>query len=156
MAASQYDDFGPAANEVGKKVKAIEEKHKGMASIDALGLDAAEICLVPGVVIPTKFKVPHFEKYKGNSDPRTLISAYCRKMAAYSSDDRLLMHFFQDSLSGVSLDWYMQLEGTNIYTWREMAEAFLKHYKYNTDMAPKRIQLLNLTQKYEETFKEYA
>lgn len=79
-----------------------------------LGLDTMEMCLVLGVVIPVKFKVP--KKYKGNSDPRTHIRAYCREMAAYSGDDRLLMHFFQDSLSGASLDWYMHLEGTHIRT----------------------------------------
>lgn len=37
-----------------------------------------------------------------------------------------------------------------------MVEAFLKHYQYNTDMAPNQTQLQNLTQKYDETFKEYA
>lgn len=94
-AASQYDAFGPVTNEVEKKVRVIKEKLKEMNNIDALGLDAAKICLVPGVVIPTKFKVPEFEKYKGANGPKTHIKAYCRKMAAYSSDDRLLMHFFQ-------------------------------------------------------------
>lgn len=41
-------------------------------------------------------------------------------------------------------------------SWRELAEAFLKHYQYNTDMAPNRTQLQSLTQKSEESFKEYA
>ena len=40
-----------------------------MESTDVLGLDAEEMCLVPGVVILAKFKVLDFEKYKGNSDP---------------------------------------------------------------------------------------
>ncbi|XP_050919407.1 uncharacterized protein LOC127136940 [Lathyrus oleraceus] len=154
--ASQDDAFDSVTNKVERKVKAIEEKLKAMGSTDVLGLDAEEMCLVPGVIIPAKFKVPEFEKYKGNSDPRTHIRAYYQKMAAYSSDDQILMHFFQDSLSGESLDWYMQLEGNHIHTWREMAEAFLKHYQYNTDMEPNRTQLQNLTQRSEESFKEYA
>lgn len=66
------------------------------------------------------------------------------------------MNFFQDNLSGALLDWYMQLEWTHIRSWRDMVEAFLKHYQYNTDMAPNQTQLQNLTQKYDETFKEYA
>lgn len=66
------------------------------------------------------------------------------------------MHFFQDSLSGESLDRYMKLKGTRIHTWRDMVEAFLRHYQYNTDMAPNRAQLQNLMQRSEETFKEYA
>ncbi|XP_050889260.1 uncharacterized protein LOC127094476 [Lathyrus oleraceus] len=90
---SQYDAFGSATNEVERMVKAIEEKLKAMGNTDVLGLDAAEMCLVLGVIIPTKFKVPDFEKYKGNSNPMTHIRAYCRKMPAYSSDDQLLMLF---------------------------------------------------------------
>lgn len=128
MAASMYEAFAPPANEVEKKVKAIEEKLRTMESTNALGLDAAEICLVPSVIIPAKFKIPDFEKYKGASDPTMHIQDYSRKMATYSYDELLLMHFFQDSLSGASLDWYIQLEGTHIRTWREMVEAFLKHY----------------------------
>lgn len=75
-----------------------------MEGFVVLGLDTAEIYLVPGVVMPTKFKVPEFEKYKGVSDPRTYIRAYFRKMVAYSDDDILLMNLFWDSLSGASLD----------------------------------------------------
>ncbi|MCI81157.1 hypothetical protein A2U01_0102429 [Trifolium medium] len=29
------------------------------------GLNAFDMCLVPDVVIPAKFKAPEFEKYKG-------------------------------------------------------------------------------------------
>ncbi|XP_050919221.1 uncharacterized protein LOC127136737 [Lathyrus oleraceus] len=103
-AASQDGAFGSATNEVERKVKAIEEKLKAMGNTDVLGLDAEEMCRVHGVIILAKFKVPDFEKYKGNSDPMTHIRTYCRKMAAYSSDDQFLMQFFQDSLSGASLD----------------------------------------------------
>lgn len=151
-----YDVFGPPANEVEKKVRAIEEKLKAMEGSNDIGFDATEMCLVPGVVIPTKFKVPDFEKYKGASNPRMHIRAYCLKMAAYLDNDRLLMHFFQDSLRGASLEWYMQLEGAHIWLWMDMVEAFLKHYLYNTYMAPSRTQLQNLTQKSDETFKEYV
>lgn len=127
-----------------------------MESTNVLGLDVSEICLVLGVIIPAKFKVPDFEKYKGARDPRTHIRAYFRKMAAYSGDNRLLMHFFQDSLRGAPLDWYMQLENTHTHTWREMDEVLLKHYQYNTDIALNRTQLQNIVQKSKETFKEYA
>ena len=37
-----------------------------------------------------------------------------------------------------------------------MDVAFLKHYQYNTNMAPNRTQLQNLMQKSEDTFKEYT
>jgi hypothetical protein len=67
-----------------------------------------------------------------------------------------MIHVFQDSLSGASLDWYMQLERTQVQTWKDLADVFMKQYKYNLDMAPSRMQIQNLGQKNNETFKEYA
>lgn len=66
------------------------------------------------------------------------------------------MHCFQDSLSGASLDWYMQLERTHVKTWEDLSNDFLRKYKYNLDMAPNRMQLQNLSQKGNKSFKEYT
>jgi len=56
--------------------------------------DMAELCLVPDVIIPPKFKVPEFDKYKGTTCPKNHLKMYCRKMGAYAKDEKLLMHFF--------------------------------------------------------------
>jgi len=66
---------------------------------------------------------------------------YCRKMAAYAHNEKLLIHCFQDSLGGVALNWYMHLEPTRIASWKDLVDAFLNQYKYNMDMAPDRMQL---------------
>ncbi|MCI72550.1 gag-protease polyprotein, partial [Trifolium medium] len=44
--------------------RALEERLKAVEGFSAYGVDALDICLVPDVVIPPKFKVPDFEKYK--------------------------------------------------------------------------------------------
>jgi len=72
---------------------------------------------------------------------------YCRKMAAHSHDEKLLIHFFQESLTGNTLNWYMHLESACIRSWKDLVDAFLKQYKYNIDMAPDRMQLQNMTKK---------
>ena len=61
--------------------------------------DMADLCLVPDVIIPLKFKVPDFDRYKGTTCPKNHLKMYCREMGAYSKDEKLLMHFFQDSLA---------------------------------------------------------
>lgn len=81
---------------------------------------------------------------------------YCRKMASYIDNDDLIIHYFQDSLSGASLDWYMGLECTKIRSWRDLFEMFLKQYKYHLNITPTRLQLHNQAYKSNETFKEYA
>ncbi|RDY07334.1 hypothetical protein CR513_08564, partial [Mucuna pruriens] len=65
-------------------------------------------------------------------------------MAAYIYDDKVLINCFQDSMTWVALNWYVSLERGRIKTWRDLAEAFLKQYKYNEDMAPDRSQLQNM------------
>ena len=118
--------------------------------------DAVGLCLVPDVIIPPKFKVPDFEKYKGTTCPKSHLTMYCRKMTAHVHDEKLLIYCFQDSLGGVSLNWYMHLEPTRISSWKDLVDAFLKQYKCNMDMAPDRMQLQNMEKKSSETFKEYA
>ena len=115
-----------------------------------------ELCLVPNVKVPAKFKVSEFEKYKGNTFPRAHLVMYVRRMSTHTNDQRLLIHFFQDSLTGATLKWYMSLDSVNIHTFNDLGEAFIKQYKYNVEMAPDRDQLRAMVQKDRESFKEYA
>ncbi|MCI13966.1 hypothetical protein A2U01_0035090, partial [Trifolium medium] len=132
--------------------RALEERLKDVEGFSAYGIDALNVCLVSDVVISPKFKVPDFERYKGIHCPRNHLRMFCRKMAAYVADEKLMIHVFQDSLSGASLDWYMQLERTHIQTWKDLADAFLKQYKYNLDMALNHMQVQNVAQKNNESF----
>ncbi|XP_050918478.1 uncharacterized protein LOC127135895 [Lathyrus oleraceus] len=91
---SFYDTFGPSTAEVEKNLCALEENMKSIEGYSSFGLDTTDMCLVPGVKIPVKFKVPDFEKYKGVSCPRTHIRSYCRNIVSYSDDEKLLIHFF--------------------------------------------------------------
>ena len=46
--------------------------------------DMVELCLVPDVIIPLKFKVSDFYKYKGTNCPKNHLKMYCKKMGAYA------------------------------------------------------------------------
>ena len=91
--------------------------------------DAARLCLVPNVIIPPKFKVPEFEKYECISCPKNHPTMYCRRMAAHANDEKLLIHFFQDSLAGTTLSWYMHPEPTRIRSWKDLVDSCMKQYK---------------------------
>ena len=62
--------------------------------------DMAELCLVPGIDIAPKFKVPDFNKYKGTTYPKNHLKMHCKKMGAYTKDGKLLMHFSRKVLLG--------------------------------------------------------
>ena len=116
----------------------------------------AELCLVPVIVIPLKFKVPDFNKYKGTTCPKTHLKVYCWKMGAYSKDEKLLMHFFQESLIVAAVTWYTNLEPSRVHSRKDLMVAFIRQYRYNSDMAPDRMQLQNMCKREYESFKEYA
>ena len=116
----------------------------------------AKLCLVPDVVIPPKFKVLDFDKYKVTTCPKNHLKMYCRKIGAYLRDEEILMHFFQDSLVGAVITWYTTLEVSQIRSWKDLMVAFIRKYQYNTDMAFDRTQLQNMYKKKHESFKEYA
>ncbi|KAJ9159630.1 hypothetical protein P3X46_025123 [Hevea brasiliensis] len=119
-----------------EKLSALEERLRAIEGLNMYGsVDVASLRLVPDVVVPPKFKVPDFDKYTGNSDPRIHLATYIAKMSSMTDDDRLLIHFFHESLSGAALRWC---------------------YKFNCDVAPTRRDLQNLVQKDRESFKEYA
>ena len=78
--------------------------------------DIAELYLVPDIIIPLKFKVSDFDKFKGTTCPKNHLKLYCRKMGAYAKDEKLLMHFFQESLTRAAVTWYTNLEPSRIHS----------------------------------------
>ena len=70
----------------------LRREMKAMKGKELFGKNTHDLCLVPNVKIPVKFKVPDFEKYKGNSYPQSHLIMYCRKMAMHTDDDNLLIH----------------------------------------------------------------
>ena len=120
------------------------------------GQNVSKLCLVPNVKVPAKFTVSEFERYKGNSCPCDHLVMYIRKMSIHTDDQRFLIHFFQDSLTGTTQKWYMSMDSSSIRTFNDLGEAFIKQYKYNMFMAFDLDQLRAMAQRDKESFKEYA
>ena len=106
--------------------------------------DMAELCLVPDVVIPPKFKVSDFNKYKGTTCPKNHLKMYCKKIGEYAKDENFLMHFFQESLIWAAITWYTNLESSRVRSWKDLMVAFIGQYQYNSDMVPDKMQLQNM------------
>ncbi|GAU18577.1 hypothetical protein TSUD_325690 [Trifolium subterraneum] len=149
VTAFVMDDLQIKYDEMQKEMRALRGK-------DLFGQDAHELCLVPDVVVPHKFKVPDFEKYKGSTCPKAHLIMYARKMSTQSNNDKLLINYFQDSLTGAALRWYMDLDKANVSSFNDLASAFIRQYNYNSYLAPDRDELRALSQKEKESFKEYA
>ncbi|XP_050877450.1 uncharacterized protein LOC127081210 [Lathyrus oleraceus] len=116
----------------------LENILRAMEGDKVFGANIREICLVFGLVIPAKSKTPDFNKYEGHS---------CLKI-------HLIMYYrcFQD-LYFANIREICLVFGR---CFQDLYDAFIKHYKYNMDMAPGRRQLLSMSQRDNESFKEYA
>jgi len=125
-----------------EKIDHIEERSRPIeGGRDYTFADMAKLFLVPDMIIPLKFKVPDFDKYKGTTCPKNHLKIYCRKMGAYAKDEKLLVHFFQESLTRVAVTWYTNLESSRVRSWKDLMVAFIRQYQYNSDMTPNRMQL---------------
>ncbi|RDX67613.1 hypothetical protein CR513_53489, partial [Mucuna pruriens] len=89
------------------KIPGSLERLDALERFNHTGFDAADLCLFPSIAIPPIFKLSTFDKYRGTSCPRSHLTMYCRKMTLHTHDDTLLIHFFQESLTGVTLRWYL-------------------------------------------------
>jgi len=93
-----------------ERLKAIEGgKDYAFANLEGL-------FLVPNTITPPKFKVSNFDKYKGTTCPKNHLKMYCRKMGAYAKDEELLIYFFHESLIGVAVTWYTNLEPSRVHS----------------------------------------
>ena len=119
-------------------------------------VDVNKMSLVLDLVLPSKFKVPTFDKYDNTKCPSAHLYMYCRKMIGHTNNDKLLIHYFQDSLTGSVTRWYNQLSPENVRSWTDLAKTFLVQYKYMIDSALDRISLQNMEKKATKTFRQYA
>jgi hypothetical protein len=139
------------------KFIALEQRMRAFEGIHLYDpIKAAEMCLVPNIVFPKNFRVPEFVKYTGTQCPITYLKSYCNKMAEVVDNEKLLIHFFQDSLSDVSLTWYMRLNNTKVKKWKDLVDAFMRQYKFNIDVGPDRLSLQAMEKDNKESIKEYA
>ena len=100
-----------------EKYDLLEEIMRAMEGINILGsLDATELSLVSSLVILHKFKTPTFDKYDGTKCLTTHLTMYCRKMLLYTDNDKLLIYYFQESLTEVAAQWYLKLDRVHIWS----------------------------------------
>ncbi|GKV42866.1 hypothetical protein SLEP1_g50229 [Rubroshorea leprosula] len=100
--------------------------------------------------------VPEFGFWGVTGCPYAHLQMYARKMAPYANDERVLIHYFQDSLSGLTSVWFSTLDEKKIRTFKDVSQAFMKQYEYNISLDPTRDSLQRITKRSNEPFKEFT
>ncbi|GKV08463.1 hypothetical protein SLEP1_g20085 [Rubroshorea leprosula] len=135
----------------------MEETLKSMQGVQTnKSVDISSLCFFPNIQLPHKFKLPEFDKYNGIGCPYAHLTMYCRKMAPYANNEKLMIHYFQDSLTGPADAWFSTLDKSKVKSWHDLTYNFMKQYEYNTSLAPNREDLQKAKKKRSENFKEFA
>ena len=136
-----------------KKYELLKERMRALEGISILGsIDVSKLSLVPSLVIPHQFKTLTFDKYDSTKCRTTHLTIYCRKMSAYTDNDKLMIYCFQDGLTGIAAQWYLKLDRTHIRSWKDLARAFLTQHKHATYFTLDRLSLQIMEKKYNESF----
>lgn len=77
-------------------------------------------------------------------------------MARYSDNISLLIQTFQDSLVNPALSWFIALDVEKITGWENLAEEFLRQYKFNPKIIHATEDLVRVEQRRNEPFKAFA
>ena len=105
------------AIELQQKHDSLEQRLEAIKDKDALkGLNPNDLNLVSNLVIPPHFKMSRFEKYDGTSCPEMHLVMYYNKMIIHAHNEKLLIHIFQESLSGATSEWYLRLKKNRVCT----------------------------------------
>ncbi|KAF8398260.1 hypothetical protein HHK36_017187 [Tetracentron sinense] len=106
--------------------------------------------------IPPKFKCPEHSKYNGKGCPLAHLKLYIGSLSDFIDNEPLLLQLFQRSLTEEALDWYSTIDHTKLKVWRDPAEVFLDHFRFNTTDVANRMDVQRMYKKNTETFKQYA
>ncbi|XP_070009707.1 uncharacterized protein [Nicotiana sylvestris] len=112
--------------------------------------------MFPHIHLPRGFKTPKFEKYDGHGDPIAHLKRYRNQLRGAGGKEELPMAYFGESLVGVAFEWFIDQDISHWHVWDDMAQAFVKQFQYNIDIAPDHNSLSNMKKKLTESFREYA
>ncbi|XP_048127814.1 uncharacterized protein LOC125312737 [Rhodamnia argentea] len=77
-------------------------------------------------------------------------------MSGYVSNGPLMIQTFQASLKDAAMRWYTNHRINQKDSWEEVANLFIKHFKFNLDVTITREDLERAEREKSETLKEYA
>ena len=91
------------------KIEALEARLKVIEGVDLYDpVRAAEMCLVPNVVVAKKFCVHEFIKYSGTQCPMNHLKSYCNKMTEVVHDEILLMSHVKKNPRDIGWRFFVQ------------------------------------------------
>ena len=93
---------------INERINKMEEMINRARKMEDL-MDYQSLSLFPNGRLPPKFKIPILDKFDRIGYPKSHLKMYMRAIRA---TEELLAQMFQNTLTGATLRWFLNLEGT--------------------------------------------
>ena len=118
-------------------------------------MDYDSLSLFPNARLPPKFKMPNLDKFDGTNCPKSHLKMYMRAMQPLGATKEVLAQMFQNTLTGVALRWFLNLDDARARSWEDICQEFYKQYKYNMEVGITRRDLKTTKQEPKESFSAF-
>ncbi|XP_057965428.1 uncharacterized protein LOC131155989 [Malania oleifera] len=107
------------------------------------------------VPLPSRFKIPTFERYEGLSDPINHLDTFRVLMQLQGAPDAIMCRAFAATLKGSARDWYQTLWPGSIDSFSEMEQLFTGYFLSSRRIVKTIAHLMSMVQGERETLKKF-
>ncbi|XP_057972752.1 uncharacterized protein LOC131160894 [Malania oleifera] len=105
--------------------------------------------------LPSRLKMPTFDRYKGLSDPIDHLDNFKMLMQLQGAPDAIMCRAFATTLKGTARDWYRTLRPGSIGSFSDMEQLFTGHFLSSRRVAKTTGHLMSMAQGEQETLKDF-
>ena len=112
-------------NKINERMAKMEERIRRARKMEEL-MDYDTLSLFPNVRLPPKFKMPTLNKFDGTGCPKSHMKMYMKAMQPLGVTEEVLAQMFQNTLTGVVLRWFLNLDNARAINWEAICREFDK------------------------------
>ena len=110
---------------INEKMNKMEEMIRRARKMEEL-MDYNSLSLFPNARLPPKFKMPTLDKFDRTSCSKTHLKMYMRAMQPLGTTEEILAQMFQNTLTGATLKWFLNLDDARARNWEDICREFHK------------------------------
>ena len=139
---------------INERINKMEEMIKRARKMEDL-MEYQSLSLFPDVRLPLKFKMPTLDKFDGIGCPKSHLKMYMRVIQPLGATEELLAQMLQNTLTGVALKWFLNLDDARAKSWEDICCKFHNQYKYNIEVDITRRDLETMKQEPKKSFSTF-
>ena len=112
-------------NKINERMDKMEEWIRRARKMEEL-MDYDTLSLFPNARLPPKFKMPTLNKFDGTGCPKSHMKMYMKAMQPLGMTEEVLAQMFQNTLTGVVLRWFLNLDNARAINWEAICREFHK------------------------------